>query len=109
MALTTNIRARTQWEDFYVRLVEVDFDSSYPTGGEALTDTNCGLNDDNLYVFPFPADGYLFEYDRANQKLKAFYFDYNNASDGAAIEVPDTTNLSTVTGALLLAIGKRPA
>ena len=110
MALANvNIRFRTMWEDFYVRLVEFDFDSSYPTGGESLTDANCGLNDDGYFVFPLPKSGYLFEHDRSGQKLKAYYFDYNNASDGAAIEVPDQTNLSTLTGVQVLAIGKKPA
>lgn len=109
MALTTAIRARTEWADFYVRLVEVDFDSSYPTGGESLTDTNCGLNDDSLYVLPFAKDGYTFQYDRTNQKLLAYWGDNDNASDGPQVQVANTTSLAALTGVLLLAIGKKPA
>ena len=109
MALTANIRARTMWEDFYVRLVEVAFDASYPTGGEALTDANCGLADDGYYVFPFPRNGYTFQLDQSGQKLLAYWGDNNNASDGPGVQVADTTDLSALTGVLLLAIGKAPA
>lgn len=52
-------------------IVDVTFDSSYPTGGEALTPAQLGL----ISVDTVLADGklgYTFPYDRTNQKLLAF-------------------------------------
>ena len=110
MALT-NIEfvLRTMVADRYVNIVEFDFDNNYPPDGEALTDANLGLNDDNLIVLCFPRLGYVPEYDHAAQKIKVFYGDNNNASDGPAVEVADTTNLSTLTNVRVIAIGKKPA
>jgi hypothetical protein len=111
MALTVREVLKTAVKDRYLHIHRVDFDASYPTGGEALTSANLGFGDSStrLVVIALQAGGYTFEYDRANAKLKAFYYDYNNAADGAALEVPDTTNLSTVTGVTLLTFGKEPA
>lgn len=84
-------------------MVKVTFDSSYPTNGEALTAAQLGLNKVTV-VIPLPAAGYVGEYDLTNSKLKAFYGDNNNASDGPLIEVPNTTDLSAVS-MYLVAIG----
>jgi len=52
-------------------VADVAMDSSYPTDGEALTPQQFGLTVLN-FVLPSPASGYLFEFDHANSKLKAF-------------------------------------
>lgn len=109
MSLNVKPIFKTMVADRYMVLATVDFDSSYPTGGEALSDADLGLNDDNLEVLCFHRNGYWFQYDKTNQKLLAYYADNNNASDGPAIEVPDTTSLATLTGVQMLAFGKKPA
>lgn len=81
----------------------VAFDSSYPTGGEALTPATLGLIAvDHINV---PAkSGYTFEYDYTNKKLLAYWVD--TSVDGAAqAQVVDTTNLSTLTGVRFEAFG----
>jgi hypothetical protein len=49
----------------------------------AVLDSDCG--------------GYHPVYDVAADKLKLYYIDNNNTSDGVMIEVPNTTDLSAVT------------
>ncbi len=80
-------------------IVDVVFDSSYPTGGEVLgpnecgltqilscEDTNCGIGD----------GGYRFKYLRSTGKLQAFI----GAGSAVFAEVADTTNLSAITARL---------
>lgn len=86
-----------------VRLVTgtIDFDSSYPTGGEAIS---LPLNEVKGMLIENKA-GYVFQYDRTNKKILAYYADYDAVADGALIQVPDTTNLSALTGVAFLAWG----
>lgn len=95
MALTVTSIDKTKAGRLRLNIVKVTFDSSYPTGGEALTAAQLGLNK-VVHVAPAPASGYVGEYDLTNSKLKAYYGDNNNASDGPLIEVPNTTDLSAV-------------
>ena len=104
MALTVTIQKRSTFGNKRVRTVDIAFDSSYPTNGEALTASDLGLSVVDL-VIPSPKSGYVFEYDYANSKIKAYYADYDAASDGALIEVANATDLSGVTGVRLLAMG----
>jgi hypothetical protein len=71
---------------------QITFDSSYPTGGEALVASDLGL-DEILAVF---AEGgpYVVKYDKANGKLMAYWADYDAGADGALIQVANTTDLS---------------
>jgi hypothetical protein len=40
-----------------------------------------------LHIVLFEArGGFLYEYDYTNKKVKVFYYDYSNASDGIGIE-----------------------
>lgn len=49
----------------------IDFDASYPTGGEALAAKDLGLSViDELRIFP--KNGFVFEWDATNAKVKAF-------------------------------------
>lgn len=76
------------------KIVTVTMDSSYATGGEAVTAADCGLS--RIVQFALePNAGYVPEYDHANSKVKAFWVD--TTVDGAAMaEVVATTNLATV-------------
>lgn len=104
MALTiTNVKSGVMGDMKY-RIVTVDFDSSYPTGGEVLTAGDLQL----VSVMKVDAQltsGYGFQYDHANEKLLAYYGDNNNASDGPLIQVPNTTDLSAITGVRLFVLG----
>lgn len=83
----------------------IAFDSSYPTGGESLSLADMGFVSSVDIVQVEPTLGYVFTYDYTNKKLIAYYGDNNNASDGALIEVPNTTDLSAVVGVKLEATG----
>lgn len=73
-------------------LLNIAFDSSYPTGGEAIDVSGA---EGFAAVIPFAGkEGYGFEWDAAGQKLLAYYADYDAAADGALIQVPNTTDLS---------------
>ena len=111
MALTVRRVLPTTVKDAYMTITTVDFDSSYPTGGLALTAAQLGFSDNaaNLTVFALMRNGYQFQYDGANAKLLAYQGDNANASPGPAIQVANTTNLSTVTGVQVIALGKQPA
>lgn len=54
-----------------VVFADIDFDSSYPAGGEDLTLATMGLKSVD-FVQIENNSGYIFEYDRTNEKLKAF-------------------------------------
>lgn len=72
MAITVNTTADERFADYYLHRRVIDFDSSYPTGGEALTAANLGFSDNaaNLIVWALPKGGFSFEYDGANAKMK---------------------------------------
>ena len=80
------------------------FDASYPTGGEATTDIS-GHFTELLGVLIESKSGYTFSYDYTNNKVLAYYVDNNAAADSAQIQVPDTTDLSAVTGVRFFAWG----
>lgn len=106
MALTYSSVTRTVMGTQQVVEGLMAFDSSYPTGGEAFSLAGVGVTRlDQLDVFP--GGGYVFEWDRSttSPKVLAYYGDNNNASDGPLIQVPDTTNLSTVTNVRFRARG----
>lgn len=81
------------------------FDSSYPTGGESLTYQNLGFTSRVDWINFESSGGYVFKYDRANQKVLAYYADYDAVADGALIQVPNTTDLSSLTAVRFFAIG----
>jgi len=75
----------------------IALDSSYPTGGESITAASLGLvRIDDMIIGN--KSGYSFEWDATNSKLLAYQGDNTNAAAAPAVQVPDTTNLSTVTG-----------
>jgi hypothetical protein len=81
-------------------LGRVALDSSHLAAGEAI-DSSTDENFDRLLSAgggtAAQGFGYVFAWDKANQKLVVGYADNNNASDGPLIAVPDTTDLSALT------------
>jgi len=82
---------------------KISFDSSYPTGGESLDLTD--RLQTVLAVFIENKSGYIFEYDYTNKKVKAYYGNYDQTSDGALTEVANTTDLSSITNVRFVAYG----
>lgn len=78
-----------------IRTVEITFDSSYPTGGESFDPESVGLNKVDMAVIA-PAAGYVFEYDYASNKIKAFRSD---AVSGHTHTFTGTPVTPTFTGA----------
>jgi len=81
------------------------FDASYPTGGEPLTPATLGLGVIHFLIAE-PNSGYVFTYDYANQKLLAYYADYDAVADGPLIQFPDATSLAALTAVKFMAIGR---
>jgi len=108
----------------------ISFDSSYHAGGEDVSGVtkyfkNC------LRLICDQKSGFMFEFDKANKKLKAFHPTRINSASGtvndalgyptgsavltsatsardisnAGKEVADTTDLSTLTGVSFIAVG----
>lgn len=72
----------------------IELPASYAAGGPALGTAKFGLTTVNFVQFEQPA-GYVFGYDRTNDKVKVFYGNYDG-SDGPLIEVADTTNVAAL-------------
>jgi len=82
-----------------------DFDTSYPTGGESFDVSNF-FPKGVVAVIPSPKSGYVFEYDSDDEKLLAYYADYDAVDDGALIEVANTTDLAAITDVKFVALGR---
>lgn len=89
-----------------IEIGTVAFDNSYPTNGEAVT---FGTNmREPLGAVLAPTAGYVFEYDAANKKIKAFRQKDPAAAGGADIALPEvgnTTDLSALTAVPFFAWG----
>lgn len=77
MSLTVSEIARSVFGNKRIVISEVTFDSSYATGGEALTAATLGLSTiDALFVDAGAAaagtTGVVVKYDKTNSKLQAF-------------------------------------
>lgn len=84
-------------------------ESSYAAGGTAgfaatiqaaakVAGVKLVVSKENIVgLLALDSKGYDLGYDDANDKLIVRYYDYNASGDGAAIEVPDATDLSSVT------------
>ena len=71
MPLTNTIQNRTVHGNQRVVTLDVDWDSSYPRGGESLTPADLGLDRIDL-ILASPKDGYTFEFDYTNNLLKSY-------------------------------------
>jgi hypothetical protein len=81
----------------------VSFDNSYPSNGETMDLSNY-FNVLLGVIFETKA-GYVFEYDYAAGKAKAYYGKYSAAADGALVEVANLADLSAIVGVRFLAWG----
>lgn len=69
----------------------IQFDSSYPTGGESLTAGDLGFKSLHVILCHGEDSGYVPQYDYTNSKMAV----YEAGADAAALdEVADTTDLS---------------
>ena len=64
-----------------------DFDSSYPTGGEAFAPSSIGMTTIELILFS-PTSGLIFEYDYTNSKVKAFFPTGGAGTPASGLAVP---------------------
>ena len=72
--------------------VDITFDNSYPTGGEAVAASDLNLNGIHVLLPPTARSGVVLEWDHVNSKIKAYYADYDAGADGVLIELPDTSS-----------------
>jgi hypothetical protein len=78
------------------------FDSSYATGGEALTATTLGLESLHFMALSMEKSGYVAQYDYSDEKIVL----YEAGADGAILdEVASTTDVSAV-AVRILAFGR---
>jgi len=84
-----------------VSVTTITGDSSYATGGYAITANQVGFSRITAVLAVGANTGYVPTWDATNSKLKVFYGDNNNASDGPLIEVPAATDLSAVSFTVL--------
>lgn len=90
--------------DRWMNVVKVDFDSSYPTGGESLLRTDLGFGttvDPEFHVLTDPTLGYISRYDHTNQLLKVYseFQTYTATYDPASLgAVAARDDAITVTG-----------
>lgn len=88
-------KALTKQPNQEIHLVSVDFDSSYPTGGEAFT-----YDQPIVHMWHVYGGKYVYRYNKGTGKIQAFKADdkLDTAADGRLIEESDMTNLSAETG-----------
>lgn len=81
-------------------VVSFALDNSYATGGytglAAKVTAALKRTPTILAFIPQDCGGYIAVWDPTNSKLKVYHYNYD-AADGPAIEVPNATDLSTVT------------
>jgi len=74
---------------------------TYPTGGVPLTKAKMGLAthiESLSFMDEGNANGFVYKYDRANEKIRIYQGDNNNAADAALIElVADTATPALAT------------
>lgn len=66
-----------------ILICDIDFDISYPTGGEAFAASQFGWGEFDL-VLVSPTGGLIFEFDYANELLLAFEQGFRTGSTAAA-------------------------
>jgi hypothetical protein len=97
------LKASTVAGNYAVVVATVDMSASYPTGGEIVSFATLGGRFAKpFFVLPRPIAGYVFEFDHAAMKLKAYQ---QSAATGALTEVPNATNLSAVKDVRMLVVG----
>jgi hypothetical protein len=82
------------------RVISVTGDSSYPTGGYALSLTECDMKR-IVSVEPIVQSGHIVEWSRSTGKL-LFYKNQATANSNPMVEVTAATNLTGVTVEVLV-------
>ena len=90
MALTIGNKTYEVRGNHQVVMGTIDFDSSYPKGGESLVPKDISLMAIEA-LHARPTNGYAFQYDHTNQKLKA-----HTSQQGGVLNV-NTTAVGNVT------------
>lgn len=94
MALTVTIDERDVWGSHQVRWGSVQFDSSYPTGGEAVAAADFQLSELKEIVVHSADDAtYRPVWDAANDKIKLYVED---GTSGIEAEAANTSDQSAV-------------
>jgi hypothetical protein len=101
MTVTTPLDSNGPPGDLRVVIGTINFDSSYPTGGEAFPMAAIGaLSLAALIVLP--KNGYQFAWDGNRTAPKVIAYQ-QSAATGALTQVPNTTDLSAVTAVQFVA------
>lgn len=98
MALSGATVTNFPLEDRKLVVRDITFDSSYPTGGEAVVPADFSLSVIDFLIVG-QAGGYVIEHDATNKKLKVYRQKDPGAVGGADIalvEVANATNLATL-------------
>jgi hypothetical protein len=92
MALTITVpdAGRTVIGNKRLTIGTIAFDSSYPTGGEAFTPEDIGL--DKIDFITFTSD--IVQCYWASDLLLAYYGDNDNSSDAEFVQVTNTDDIS---------------
>lgn len=75
--------------------VDITFDNSYVTGGEQISLSALGLGFADRITISNPGQGYLCRWDGSRTAPKLLLY-RQTAATGALVEVPNTTDVSTV-------------
>ena len=102
MALTLNKTAEWVAGDRRMKVFDVTFDASYPTGGEPVSLADLGFSGEVSFLLAEPTGGYSFEYNPAAGTLLAYR---TGAINAPGEQVPNTTNLATI-NTRVFAIGR---
>lgn len=96
MALTYTTTKTNYVGDQKIVYGTVTFDSSYPTGGESFDETQIGLHRLDFLTLNQGEDGFVFHWDKANEKVMAFGQEPTNATAGVIglSQVAAATDLS---------------
>lgn len=100
MAANVAIVKRLKMGNAKASIVDITFDSSYPTGGESVTPQQVGLEVIQSFICE-PNGGYIFEYVRSTKKLKAFV--PVNAVAGDGVSGANNTLMKSATGTVEVA------
>lgn len=101
------------------RVAHLAFDASYSVGGEPVSFASVGVREAQ-FVLANPKNGYVFEWDRANQKMLVRYavestsklnvawngMAFEPLNVGTLAEVPASEDLSGLTDVEVLVIGQ---
>lgn len=92
--MAATVKTRVSVPNFKVGVADITLDSSYPTGGYALSPSAFGFSSWIESAMTQAVGGFEFEFDFVNQKLKVYRVNTTGAALG---EVPAATDLHTVT------------